>query len=52
VRGDPKRYMNAYIYQMNKRAQEEADRKAPGAQHPYKKKVVKPGDDEYVEDVL
>jgi hypothetical protein len=52
MRRDPKQYMNAYLYKMNKHAQEEADKNAPGKQHSYKKKVVKPGDDDWVEDVL
>jgi hypothetical protein len=53
MRRDPKNYQGSkFVYRMNKHDQDEANRTAKGAQHPYKKKIVKPGDDEYVEDVL
>jgi hypothetical protein len=53
MRRDPSNYkVSKFVYRMNKHDQDEANRKAHGAQHSYKKKIVKPGDDEYVEDVL
>lgn len=49
---DPKKYSSSYLYKWNKHEQDEANRTALGAKHVYKKKVVKPDDDEYVEDIL